>query len=168
MSHYCLKCGTMLQLQKLEKRWREVCPCCGWVYYLQLKVGAGVLIEQDGKLLLLRREQDPWAGYWNIPAGYVEADEPPEKAAEREAEEETGLQVQVTQFLKMYYYHDDPRGNGVMLIYACQPVGGSLHGSQEAYETRFFALIEIPEKLAGGAQDVIIRDWVRRKQSSVG
>jgi hypothetical protein len=37
----------------------------------------------DGRLLLLQRSRDPWRGAWNLPAGYVEADEDPARAAGR-------------------------------------------------------------------------------------
>ena len=94
--HYCLQCGTSLHLQQIEARWREVCLNCGWIYYQQLKVGAAALIERAGKLLLLRRAHNPGQGAWNLPAGYVEVDEDPARAAEREALEETGLQVYST------------------------------------------------------------------------
>jgi ADP-ribose pyrophosphatase YjhB (NUDIX family) len=40
-----------------------------------LKVGAGALIEHEGRLLLLKRTQAPFKGCWNLSAGYVESDE---------------------------------------------------------------------------------------------
>ena len=95
MAHYCFQCGTQLELRIRDNREREICPACDWVYYAQLKVGAAVLIEQDGKLLLLKRNHEPWKGTWMVPAGYVEADEDPKDAAVREVLEETGLEVEI-------------------------------------------------------------------------
>lgn len=109
----------------MDSREREICPACGWVYYLQLKVGAGVLIEKDDQILLLQRAHEPWKEAWNIPAGYVEADEHPKDAAKREVFEETGLVVEIGELLKAYYYSDDPRGNGVALIYKAEVLGVS-------------------------------------------
>ncbi len=168
MSHYCLKCGAPLQVQILEKRPREVCPACGWVYYLHLKLGAGVMLEQDGRLLLVRRDTNPWRGSWNLPAGYVEADEPPELAAEREALEETGLSVTTTRLLGAYFFDDDPRGNGLLLLYSACILGGSLQGSSEGRELRFFSPREIPDELSGGAHDAIIRAWQSEKLNVKG
>lgn len=157
--HHCLSCGCTLELRMLDQRQRESCPACGWVYYPQLKVGAGMLIEQDGRLLLLQRAQPPWAGCWNLPAGYVEADEDPARAAEREALEETGLVVRATRLVEACYFDDDPRGNGIMLVYAGELIGGELRGSTEALCWRYFSPEEIPPALAGAGDDRAIRHW---------
>ncbi len=159
ITHHCLLCGSPLELQLLDQRQRETCPTCGWVYYPQLKVGAGMLVEQDGKLLLLQRSHDPWAGRWNLPAGYVEADENPARAAERETLEETGLTVRATRLVNACFFDDDPRGNGVMLVYAGEVVGGSPIGSPETLAWRYFSPDEIPAELAGGGDDRIITGW---------
>ena len=60
----CLRCGTGLEWRRLpgDARPREVCPACGWVHYPLPKLGAGVWVEQDGGLLLVRRANPPWAG----------------------------------------------------------------------------------------------------------
>ena len=158
-SHHCLKCGAALELRFMDSREREICPACGWVYYLQLKVGAGVLIEKDDQILLLQRANEPWKEAWNIPAGYVEADENPKDAAKREVFEETGLIVEIGELIKVYYYLDDPRGNGVALIYKAEVLGGELRVDHESSAARYFHWHEIPEKLAGGGHDQVILEW---------
>jgi NADH pyrophosphatase NudC (nudix superfamily) len=66
-------CGSPLTWRGFPgEREREICQACGWVYYPQLKVGAAAVMEKDAKLLLVRRDQDPWKGCWNLPAGYLE------------------------------------------------------------------------------------------------
>jgi len=54
-------------------------------------VAVAVLIERDGKVLLVRRANTPQKGMWTLPAGFVDAGEDPAQAAERECLEETGL-----------------------------------------------------------------------------
>ncbi|MFB6166773.1 MAG: NUDIX hydrolase [Candidatus Nanohaloarchaea archaeon] len=56
------------------------------------QVLAGNVIIEDGKLFLLYREDK---GYWELPGGKVEDGEVPRKAAEREAREEIGVDVDV-------------------------------------------------------------------------
>ena len=162
MAHYCYQCGAELELRLLDHRERETCPNCGWVHYLQLKVGAAVIIEQDGKLLLLQRAHEPWKGSWMVIAGYVEADEDPKDAAKREVREEASLDVELSDLYKTYYYDDDPRGNGVVFVYNAMKVSGELHLNNEATDARYFAPDEIPEYLTRAGQDKIIYEWRRQ------
>jgi ADP-ribose pyrophosphatase YjhB (NUDIX family) len=55
-------------------------------------VGA-VVHDATGRLLLIRRGQEPSLGLWSLPGGRVEAGESLEQAVEREVREETGLRV---------------------------------------------------------------------------
>lgn len=56
-----------------------------------VRVGIGVLVIRDGKLLLGRRQGSHGAGYWAAPGGHLEFGETPEACAARELAEETGL-----------------------------------------------------------------------------
>ncbi len=159
--HYCFQCGTALTSRILEGREREVCPACGWVHYPQLKVGAAAQIVVDGRLLLCMRASTPFRDTWNLPAGYVEADEPPARAAEREALEETGLRVRARRLVEAVYFDDDPRGSGILLVYACEILGGEPRPNAESREIRLFAPQEIPANLCGaGYREVVLR-WQR-------
>jgi len=56
----------------------------------------GALVQDDdGRLLVVRRANDPGRGQWSVPGGRVEADESDQGAVRREVLEETGLHVQV-------------------------------------------------------------------------
>lgn len=57
-------------------------------------VGA-VVRDRHGRLLLVRRGNDPGRGLWSVPGGRVEAGEDPLAATVREVVEETGLRVLV-------------------------------------------------------------------------
>lgn len=145
----------------LEGRQRLACAACGWVYYPQLKVSAAALIEQDGKLLLVRRAHEPWKGQWYLPAGYVEADEPPARAAERETLEETGLKVKAERLVDVYYFDDDPRGNGILMVYACQILNGALTTSAETTAYGFFDPDRLPAPITGAGHQPAVQDWLR-------
>ncbi len=159
MPHYCFQCGSKLEVRHMELHDREVCPACGWVYYAQLKVGAAVLIEQDGRLLLLRRSYEPWTGTWMTPAGYVEADEDPRNAAIREVYEETGLEVELGELFDVYYFDDDPRGNGVTFVYLAEKISGEIRINGESSIAKYFHWREIPAELSKGAHDKMIMAW---------
>jgi ADP-ribose pyrophosphatase YjhB (NUDIX family) len=156
-----------MKVKDIEDRTREYCPDCGWIYYEQIKVAAGMIIERNGRLLLLQRGHEPWRGYWNIPAGYSEVDEPPIRTAERETFEETGLHVRARQLLEAYFFDDDPRGNGLVLIFDGEVIGGELSSSGESVDMGFFGVDELPEQLAGGAHNVIVYDWAKGRFSNI-
>jgi ADP-ribose pyrophosphatase YjhB (NUDIX family) len=159
---YCFDCGTPLELRQVEGRGRAFCPRCERIHYAQLKVGAGALVERDGRLLLLRRTRAPFKGCWNLPAGYVESDESPAEGVVREAYEEVGLRVEARRLVDVYFFDDDPRGNGILIVYACRPAGGEPRPSQEGSDPTFFLRENVPLELAGGGHDQAVRAWKRR------
>lgn len=56
-------------------------------------VCASSVILKDGKVLLLWHEK---LGIWLYPGGHVERNETPQETAVREAEEETGMKIRIT------------------------------------------------------------------------
>ena len=156
---FCPDCGAALELREFEQRRRAFCPLCREIRYAQLKVGAGGLIEQDGRLLLIRRTGNPFRGCWNLPAGYAEADEAPAETVVREVCEETGLRVVPESQVDVYYFDDDPRGSGILIVYECRPVGGAIRPTREGADPTLFAASDIPKDLAGGGHDQAIQAW---------
>ncbi|KKL89810.1 hypothetical protein LCGC14_1910950, partial [marine sediment metagenome] len=65
-------------------------------YPVHPHVGVGTLHVRHNSLLLIKRKYDPDSGYWSIPGGHLDLGEKVQKAAEREAYEETGFKVKVT------------------------------------------------------------------------
>ena len=90
---YCPDCGTALTTVEREGRSRKRCPSCDRLVYRNPVPGAGVVVVDGDRVLLVRRRIDPGAGKWCDPGGHLEVDEPPAVAAARELEEETGLAV---------------------------------------------------------------------------
>lgn len=162
---FCVKCGSPLMAKEIESKLRPFCPNCGRIHYEQLKVGAGALIEREGRLLLLQRTQEPFASKWNLPSGYVDNDESPAEAVVREVAEETGLCVEVVRLRDVYYFDDDPRGNGIHIVYQCRQVSGELSESIEGRNPTYFSRDDIPDKLAGGGHDKAILAWKRADTS---
>lgn len=62
-----------------------------------------VLIEKEGKLLLTKRNVDPYKEYWVPPGGHIDENETAEAAAIREVKEETSLEIKP----KFLFYHDE-------------------------------------------------------------
>ena len=55
----------------------------------------GIVLDDDGRLLMIQRGTEPDRGRWSLPGGRVELGETDEEAAVREVREETGLDVEV-------------------------------------------------------------------------
>jgi len=107
-------------------------------------VAAGVLVEQDGAVLLVRRVNEPARGLWSIPAGFIDAGEDPARAAERECLEETGLVVTVTGFVELISGREHERGADMLLVYRAEVSGGTLLAGDDADEARFFQRDALP------------------------
>src|SRR6478672_8735027 len=62
-------------------------------------MGAGTVVVNNERVLLVRNRYGVTSGRYLLPAGRVKPGEMPDRAAERETWEETGLRVQVTGLL---------------------------------------------------------------------
>jgi 8-oxo-dGTP diphosphatase len=56
-------------------------------------VGVAVIVEKDGRVLLIRRSGSHGAGTWATPGGHLDFGETPEQCGIREAHEETDLEI---------------------------------------------------------------------------
>ncbi len=156
--NYCVRCGAPVTLLERYGRIRPVCPACGWIYFADPKVAAAVLVEEQGKILLVRRVNEPFRGHWTLPAGFINADEDPAEAARRECEEETGLQVRITGLLDVIAGKEHPRGADFIIIYGGEMSGGSLHPGDDVDRAAFFSLESLPP-LAFRATYLAIQRW---------
>lgn len=85
-----------------------------------------VVLSEDGRVLLIRRGSEPFEGRWALPGGFVEIGETVEEAAAREAEEETGLRVEMLRLVGVYSDPNrDPRGHNVSCAFLARPAPGS-------------------------------------------
>lgn len=117
-------------------------------YPQQPLVGVGALIVQNGRVVLIKRGHAPLVGEWSIPGGLLELGETLRQGAEREALEETGLQVRATELLgvfdrvipdaahrTMYHY--------VLIDFLCEVISGELKASGDAADARWFTRQEL-------------------------
>jgi len=63
------------------------------------KVGVGVIVLKDGKILFGKRKNTHWNGSWGAIGGHLEFNESWEECAMRETLEETGLYIKNIKFV---------------------------------------------------------------------
>lgn len=119
---FCPECGAPVTLRHVGGRERPACTRCAFVYFDRHNVGVGGLVRHRGRVLLVRRAQDPGRGRWTIPGGFVETDEPCDRAVEREVVEETGVAARVVGVLGLRH-RVTPEGSDLYIVFQLEPVG---------------------------------------------
>jgi 8-oxo-dGTP diphosphatase len=97
-------------------------------------------------VVLIERRNPPHG--WALPGGFVDRGETLERAAVREALEETGLQIALVALLGCYSDPGrDPRGHTVSAVYVAH-ARGNPEAADDAALARTFTPAELPEPLA--------------------
>ena len=121
-----------------------------------------IRIPQNGRerIVLIKRKNPPFG--WALPGGFVDYGESLERAAEREAKEETGLAVKL---VRQFHSYSDPerdkRGHTISTVYIADAEGEPV-GMDDAAEAKLFFVEELPSPLAFDHGE-IINDYVNGK-----
>ncbi|MBS1253260.1 MAG: NADH pyrophosphatase [Anaerolineales bacterium] len=164
-ARFCPICAAELETRLVDDKERLVCPACSFILYINPKVAAGMLIEDDNKVVLVQRGVRPAKGTWALPSGFAEYEESIEESAVREALEETGLQVEVDDLLGVYSYHSEVVGRGVLVLFSGHVVGGEMRAGDDADEVGRFGPDELPpmERIAFSTHRQALHDWKQAK-----
>ncbi len=123
------------------------CPTCG--RYTNRGLSTNAVIINDGRVLLVRRGVEPFKGLWAVPGGYVEWDETVEQAVVREVKEETCLIATKTTLIGVFSSPSRDPDQVVNCSYLVEAADVSkLQAGDDAEEARWFALNDLPERLA--------------------
>jgi 8-oxo-dGTP diphosphatase len=109
----------------------DLVPCVGALAY-----------DPNGRLLLVKRGNNPGRGLWSVPGGRVEPGEDDAAALVREMAEETGLVVEPGALVGRMR-----RGRYHIADYRCVVVGGALRAGDDALDVRWCdaaAFAELP------------------------
>lgn len=145
---YCPRCCSKMVDKEVYGRMRRVCPNpdCRFVQFMDPKVSAAVMAFKDSNVLMVKRIMEPAKGSWCFPGGFMEIDETPQQAAIRECKEESGLNVEITGLVDVYYYKDY-RGGGVLIMYKGKVIGGRMQAGEDAEEVAFFGPDNLPDNI---------------------
>ena len=105
-------------------------------------VGIGAVIINGGKIVLIKRGNEPGKGKWSIPGGHVNLGEALEQAVIRESKEETGLDVENPRLIDVVSNVDlDEKGkvkyHHVIIDYFVHVKNGTAQASSDAAELRW-------------------------------
>jgi len=118
-----------------------VCTRCATIHYRNPRVVVGAVCTWDDRVLLCRRAIEPRAGFWTIPAGYLELGESTEAGAAREAFEEARARIEITGLLAVY---NVVRIGQVQLMYRARLLSPEVAAGPETEELGLFDWHRIP------------------------
>jgi len=145
---FCPFCGKKLGIRIEEGKERKYCASCKWAYYPCLSPSVLAVIKKIKKVLLVKRNRDPYKGTWMFPAGFIEFGELPEVALKREVEEETGLKVKKADLFGADQVRDDPRSMGhISFYYQVETKKGQIKTDNEENQDIGWFDIQKPPKI---------------------
>jgi 8-oxo-dGTP diphosphatase len=162
--NFCQVCGHAMTDRLAYGKIRRVCPECGYVHFIDPKVAAVVFIEQDRRVLLVRRAMNPERGKWALPAGYIDDGEDPREAAIREVSEETGLAIEITHLIGVQS-GPDLHGASIVIIYAGRVLAGVAHPLDDADDVLWVTAGDPLPDLAFESTRRMLEMWKTRQQT---
>lgn len=105
--------------------------------------------QQPAKVLLIQRKKSPCKDQWALPGGFVDEDEPLDKAAARELQEETSVNPKDVLLTQVGAFGDpgrDPRGWCVSVAYAALVPSTEMgvKAADDATEAEWYDVTKLP------------------------
>ncbi len=140
---YCSDCGRSVsrKVPAGDNRERFICDECETVHYINPRVVAGCLPVWENQVLLCRRAISPRAGFWTLPAGFLENNETIVAGAARETFEEANA---VVANLDLYTVFSLPHISQIYLFYRAELTTPKYSAGFESAEVALFEKDEIP------------------------
>jgi ADP-ribose pyrophosphatase YjhB (NUDIX family) len=167
---FCPYCQAELQTRRIpanDGRERRVCSACGFIQWGNSKASSsGILVGEDGRILLSRRATEPFKDMWDIPGGFLESGEHPAEGVVREFLEETRLEIAVTRMIGVYMdtYGPPPSEDTLNFYYECRLIGGEMHPEDDVSELGWFEPKNLPGPLAFDNATQAYREWMTARE----
>jgi 8-oxo-dGTP diphosphatase len=120
------------------------------------------VIDNELKVLLIKRGMPPFEGYWALPGGFVRIDESLREAARRELKEETGINPDEFYLEQLYTFGEpkrDPRARVITVAHYAlvdsRKIKPYVTGMEEIKAVQWHHAHNLPEKLAFDHKDII-------------
>jgi len=115
-------------------------------------------LKGEARVLLIKRDNEPFKDKWALPGGFVGIDEELETAAKRELAEETGLiNLQLEQMHTFGRCGRDPRGRQITIAFMGIAEEGldTIKAGDDAADVRWFNIERLPEDIAFDHNEII-------------
>lgn len=110
----------------------------------KVRATACAVIEKDGKVLLIKRNTNPFKNYWSLPGGHIDYGETAKQAVIREVKEETGLTIKPVFFSYRDEIYPDINWHGEVLIFHGKAEGKEAVDGKEIIDIKW---VDIKEAL---------------------
>jgi len=143
---YCPYCAAGLIEKFCEGAQRLYCNSCREpIYENPIPATCLVVVDNQDRVLLVKRSVEPKIGFWCLPGGFMELGETPEQAALRELKEETGLSGQIEVLLGVSanpsaLYHTVLMVGYLVKSYTGKPIAGD-----DAMDIALYHYDQLPE-----------------------
>ena len=145
----------MNDLETDDRRWYPGAPVAA----------VGAVVFKDGKILTIKRAQEPSRGMWSIPGGRIELGETTREAAIREVREECSIEVEIERVLDSVdniIRDEDGRVkyHFVIIDMLARYISGEIKASSDAAECRWVT----PEEMARLDLTPMLREMLTRQK----
>ncbi len=143
---FCHFCANKLIKKNIEGRLRLYCNKCDCpIYENPVPANAAIVINNQNKLLLVKRGVLPHIGSWCLPGGFMEIGETPEEGVLRELKEETGLCGKIELLIGATQTNNPFYHSILILCYLIKNYKGLLIAGSDSIDTAFFPLTDLPK-----------------------
>ncbi|MGZ5486086.1 MAG: NUDIX domain-containing protein [Nitrososphaeraceae archaeon] len=125
--------------------------------------------SNSNKVLLIKRNKDPFKDYFSLPGGFVNEGEKVEDAVRRESEEELLVKVEPINILGVYSDPNrDPRGHIMSITFIAKIIKGNLKEGDGVAELRWVEINNLENIKLGFDHSKILSDyetWLKNKET---
>lgn len=155
---FCPFCSKKLEIRIEEGKERKYCSSCHWTYYPCFPPSALAVIIKNNKVLLVKRNREPYKKTWMFPAGFVDFGERPIETLKREVKEETGLKVKKADLFDIVKATDDFRSPGHLeFCYQVLVDGNKIKNDNEENQEIAWFDIQNPPKIGWQSHQKIMK-----------
>lgn len=164
---YCSRCGSNNVKYYSDNSLR--CNHCGFKTYInEVSAVACIIVDKEGKILLSKRKNNPNAGKYDLPGGFIDLGEKAEEAVVREIKEELSVDVKTLKYLSSYpnqYIYSDITVYTLDLCFLCTIDSfDNLRANDDVASFHFYKLEDIDmETIAFESVKNILTDKITHK-----